>query len=106
MPKTEEQKHAEYVQALQTLRQELHPNVITAPNLDWCKVEPRVVKYLVNRVLGKLWTDPLAMVVVIMSSYLRLDLRTVEGHTYELNSRWRLIFPAYSLQSFQEWNPV
>jgi len=106
MAKTEEQKRVEYVQAWQTLQRVIHPAIIAAPNVDWSKVEPRVVKYLANRALEKPWTEALALVVVIMSSYLRLELRTVEGHTYELNSRWRIIFPAYGLQTFQEWNPV
>jgi len=88
--------------------QELVPSVmLRAPRLDWGRLDRRHLNYLVRTVHGDeaMWFEHLVFNAAILAAYIGLEPHTVQLHLHYLHGRWRLLFPAYELRAFTEWNP-
>ena len=104
--KTTEMLRQEAEVAWQQLQTVLHPDILQAPHLDWHHIHPRFILYLSREVQGMPWLNHLALLTVILSSYTKLDKRTVERKMYGLHARFRVLFPRYQIASFMDWNPI
>ncbi len=104
--KTTEMLRQEAEVAWQQLQTVLHPDILQAPHLDWHHIHPRFILYLSREVQGMPWLNHLALLTVILSSYTKLDQRTVERKMYGLHARFRVLFPRYQIASFMDWNPI
>lgn len=82
------------------------PEILTAPRLDWARVDERCIRYLVQNVAGSPWMDHLALLSAVFTSYAGLDAATVLSHLRSLHARWRSIFAAYSLETVGQWRPA
>src|SRR5258708_543034 len=91
---------------LQELQGVVHPDILAAPRLNWREVFPRFTARLLRTAIGEPWVNHLAFMVVVLTSYTRLDRSTIRSSMYNLHARWRVLFPAYHLTSFNDWNPV
>jgi hypothetical protein len=87
------------------LHQELPPELLTAPLLNWDEVDTVCLLYLYRQVRGAPWFIPLAFMLAIQSSYGRQNLNTIHRRLTSIHARWRTIFPRYDISSFEEWNP-
>ena len=93
-------------QVLSDLQGILHPDVLDAPSINWAEVDVRCIRYL-SHLDGKApWFHHVTFIVVVLSTYVRLDPQTVYRYTAIHAARWRNIFPVYGLQSFSDWNPI
>jgi hypothetical protein len=91
---------------LQELQGVVHPDILAAPRLNWREVFPKFTARLLRTAIGEPWVNHLAFMVVVLTSYTRLDRTTIERCLYNLHARWRVLFPAYHLISFNDWDPV
>jgi len=90
---------------LQELQGVVHPDILAAPRLNWREVFPKFTAHLLRTAIGEPWVNHLAFMVVVLTSYTRLDRTTIERCLYNLHARWRVLFPAYHLTSFNDWDP-
>ena len=88
------------------LQRAVDPDILTAPGLEWRLVAPKCIRFLTKTVAGSPWTSQLALAVLVMTAYARLNRGTIQIRMYAMHARWRVLFPAYKLATFQEWNPV
>jgi hypothetical protein len=93
-------------QILPVLKNLLHQDIVSAPQLDWDQVNFRFIRFLSKEVSGAPWFHHLALSVAVLAIHARLDRQTVERYMYTLNARWRTIFSCYQLTTFEEWNPL
>src|SRR5260370_8556132 len=91
---------------LQELQGVVHPDILAAPRLNWREVCPRFTARLLRTAIGEPWVNHLAFMVVVLTSYTRLDRSTIRSSMYNLHARWRVPFPAYPLTSFNNCNPA
>ncbi len=91
---------------LQKLEGVVHPSILAAPHLDWKEVLPKFTAHLLRAVAGESWMNHLAFMVVVLTAHTKLDRASIGGHMYNLHARWRVLFPAYHLTSFSDWDPV
>ena len=92
----------------QSLETHIAPEILCAPKTggdphgEWTPVHERTVKYLFRNVIGKPWANHLALIAAILSAR-RRDVWTVEYAVRILHARFSVIFPAFSLQTMDEW---
>lgn len=101
------QSHSKKVYQWQDL-QNLVPSVILkASRLDWSAVDRRHIQYLIRTVHGEaaVWFEHLVLLTVVLATYIGLDPATVHNHLQYLHGRWRILFPAYGLTTFEDWHP-
>ena len=89
------------------------PEVLEAPKTcgdfrnkgDWPEVEDKVVAYLENNVVGKLWADQLALAALVLTAR-RRQASTVLGMLWIVAPRFVDLFDALGYKSMQDWNPT
>jgi hypothetical protein len=104
--KTPEAFHRQKEQAWQQLQTMLAPPLLHIPRLNWDQVDPRFLLYLSRRVGTSPWLNPLALLVVVLSSYTHDELSAIERKMYSLHRRWCVLFPRYQICSCEDWDPV
>lgn len=104
--KTPEALRRQTEETWQHLQTVLAPAILHAPHLNWSQVEPRFLLYLSREIGARDWLNPLALLLVVLSSYIHAELSTIEGKMYGLHARFRVLFPRYQIVSFQDWDPV
>ncbi len=70
----------------------------------WPPVHARVVRYLIQNVVGRPWADHLILMAAVLSAR-RLDVASVKHTLYNIHARFADIFPALDLAEVGEWNP-
>jgi Phage integrase family len=100
MPKQEHPFSMEQFQAV------VDPRVVAAPRINWEQVQRRTLNYLIEQVAGSLWVNHLALLVGVSICHARLDPKTVDMRLRTLHRRWQILFPAYHLTGFAEWDPA
>lgn len=88
--------------------QKLVPSaILTAPRLDWNAVDSRHIHYLIRTVRKDevAWFEHLVLLTAVLATYIGLDPATVHLHMPYLHGRWRTLFPAYGLTTFEDWHP-
>lgn len=92
---------------LQDLQEIVPPAMLSAPRLDWSRLDRRHLNYLIRTVYGDeaMWFEHLVFSAAILATYIGLEPHTVQLHLHYLHGRWRILFPAYGLRVFAEWNP-
>src|SRR5258708_18746648 len=94
----------------QQLEGNVTPEVLFAPKTDaaststWQFIHPRMVRYLLRNVVGKLWMDQLTLVAAVLSAHLR-DVQTVHLTIRSLHARFSAIFPSLGLETVDAWKP-
>ncbi len=91
----------------QDLQGLVSPAILSAPRLDWKQMDRRYVQYLIRTVHGDkvLWFEHLVLLAAVLESYIGLDPSTVAHRLQYLHCRWRVLFPAYGLDSWASWCP-
>ena len=105
-PESHSVPEGEAVRLVQALTSVVHPAILSAPRVQWHDVEPEYLRYLLNHVAETAWMNPLALALVILQTSVRLGTRSLGRVLSELHARWRVLFPAYGLVTFADWNPV
>src|SRR5260370_6352134 len=80
------------------------PKTSGDPSSTWPPVHVRVVRYLIQNVVGKPWADHLILMAAALSAR-RLDVASVKHTLYNIHARFADIFPALDLANVAEWNP-
>ncbi len=86
------------------LQKVVDPAVLTAPGLEWRLVAPQCLRFLITTVAGRPWINQLALAALVMTAA-KLNRSTIRKGIYSLHRRWRVLFPAYNLVTFQDWEP-
>lgn len=108
MTKKKAEQFPEYT--WQQLEGKVVPEVLFAPKTGgdststWPSVHPRVVRYLLRNVAGKLWIDHLTLVAAVLTAHLR-DVQTVHLTIRSLHTRFIAIFPSLGLETVDAWKP-
>ena len=91
---------------MQELYRALPPALAAPPHLDWHLVSPRLIRYFLANIVGTPWMNQVALSMVVLASFARLEARTVSGLAGQLHVRWRTLFPAYQLVTVADWIPA
>jgi hypothetical protein len=108
MPEKKTKQFSEY--SCQQLEGKVAPEVLFAPKTGgdststWQLMHPRIVRYLLRNVVGKLWMDQLTLVAAVLSAHMR-DVQTVHLTIRSLHARFSTIFPALGLETVDQWVP-
>src|SRR5712692_483908 len=108
MTKKKAEQFPEYT--WQQLEGKVVPEVLFAPKTGgdststWPSVHPRIVRYLLRNVAGKLWIDHLTLVAAVLTAHLR-DVQTVHLTIRSLHTRFTAIFPSLGLETVDAWKP-
>src|SRR5262249_34002707 len=92
----------------QDLQDKVASEIIHAPKTGgdlgggWPQVHRRIIRYLVNRVVGTPWANHLTLIAAVLSAR-RLDVQTVEQAVWGLHLRFSSIFLALGLKSMTDW---
>jgi hypothetical protein len=91
----------------QDLQGLVSPAILSAPRLDWERMDRRYFQYLIRTVHGDQapWFEHLVLLTAILEMYIGLDPSSIAGRLHSLHGRWRALFPAYGLTTFAQWNP-
>lgn len=91
----------------QDLQELVPPAILSAPRLDWSRLDRRHLQYLIRTVHGDgvAWFEHLVLASAVLETYIGLDPATVQLHLQYLHGRWRMLFPAYGLITFVDWRP-
>ena len=91
----------------QDLQGLVSPAILSAPRLDWERMDRRYFQYLIRTVHGDQapWFEHLVLLTAILETYIGLDPSSIAGRLHSLHGRWRALFPAYGLTTFAQWNP-
>jgi hypothetical protein len=80
------------------------PKTSGDPSSTWPPVHARVIRYLIQNVVGRPWADHLILMAAVLSAR-RLDVASVHHTLYNIHARFSEIFPALDLANVAEWNP-
>jgi hypothetical protein len=80
--------------------------LLTAPKLDWDRVDRHLIYYLCTHVQGTPWINHLAFVAGISFCQNHLDRKTVKNYLQDLHRRFQCIFQRYGLADFSQWKPA
>jgi hypothetical protein len=91
----------------QDLQGLVSPAILSAPRLDWSQMDRRSFQYLIRTVHGDdaLWFEQLVLLAAVLETYIGLDPSTVAQRLQYIHARWRVLFPAYGLDSWTAWHP-
>ena len=67
---------------------------------------PRLILYFLVNIVWTPWMNQVALSMVVLASFARLEARTVSGLAEQLHVRWRTLFPAYQLMTVADWIPL
>ncbi|ASJ54163.1 hypothetical protein BP422_11765 [Brevibacillus formosus] len=76
----------------------------SAGNNMWDVVHPSIIDYLYRNCLDLPWTNHVALIAVVKTSYRNYVPTSIKHVIKGLNARFRMLFPVLGLKSMDDWN--